>query len=330
VLSLVFALVLAPSGEAAASGQSVAVLPLDIDGTLPESWQETIAARLLTGMRRAGLSVVPPEEHGVHSCATEECVQGLGRTAGAEFVVSSRLRVEAERRNYQLDIRISSARSGKELAALAGSCDLCGFEEAADLVEAKAGAVSDLLEKIVLGNPTVQLRSSPAGVALEIDGETVGQTPLSVELAPGNHRVRASLPGFMPQTFEIESVEGVNKELEFQMVPEPRQRVDDGPPPHRPGRGLVISGAVLTAAGIAAVAAGAVLLAIDGRPYRTRCEADAEGDCRFLYGTQTAGIVTVSLGGAAVISGVGLIIGGALAHKRAVVSFGPTGALIRF
>jgi hypothetical protein len=73
-----------------------------------------------------------------------------------------------------------------------------------------------------------------------------------------------------------------------------------------------------------------VLLAIDGRPYRTRCEADAEGDCRFLYGTQTAGIVTVALGGAAAIAGVGLLVAGTQAKKKATLSFGPTGLGFRF
>jgi hypothetical protein len=316
---------------AASDARTVAVLPLAIDGELPVSWQQTIAARLVEGMQRAGLSVVPPETHGVKSCATPQCVQGLGESAGVDFVVSSRLRVEAERRNYALEIQVSSARSGQELARLTGSCDLCGFEEAADLVEAKAGAVSDLLEKIVLGNPTVRFTSNPAGVTLEIDGTMVGQTPLAVELEPGSHRVRATLPGFMPQTFEIESVEGVSKELEFRMMAEPQRRADDDASSSKPGRGLVIAGAVLTAAGVAAIAAGAVLLAIHERPYRSRCEADIEGDCRFLYGTQTGGIVSIAIGGAAAIGGVGMIVAGKRAEKKkAAVSFGPTSIGVSF
>jgi hypothetical protein len=115
------------------------------------------------------------------------------------------------------------------------------------------------------------------------------------------------------------------------MMAEPRRRAADDTTPQS-GRGLVIAGAVLTAAGVAAVAAGAVLLAVDGRPYRSRCEADTEGDCRFLYGTQTAGIVTVALGGAALIGGVGLIVGGKLEQKKrpAAVSFGIAGVGVYF
>src|SRR5690606_4743059 len=101
-------------------------------------------------------------------------------------------------------------------------------------------------------------------------------------------------------------------------------------PARGPGRGLVIAGAVLTGVGVAAIAAGAVLLAIDGHPYRKRCEAEAEGDCRFLYGTQTGGIVSVALGGAAVAAGVGMLGAGTRARKKAALSFGPTGIGVRF
>ena len=312
-----------------ADERRVAVLPLDIDGELPGDWQETIGDRLLTGMTRAGLSIVPPSQHGVLSCANASCVTGLGQSAGADYVVEARLRVEAERRNYTLTVRVLSTTSGQEVATIGGTCDLCGFEEGADLVEAKAGAVSDLLQKLQLGRPSVRISSTPAGATLQIDGHEAGTTPLSVELDPGPHRVRATMPGFLAQTFEVEAVEGVNKELEFRLLEEPRRPNNPPTAPAR-GRGLVIAGAVLVGAGLAAIVAGGVLLAIDGRPYRRRCDADADGDCRFMYGTQTAGIVTLSLGGAALIGGAGLLIGGKMAARQSRLSLFPTGATLRF
>jgi hypothetical protein len=176
------------------------------------------------------------------------------------------------------------------------------------------------------------------GAVLEIDGKAAGKTPLSVELDPGTHRVRAILDGFMPHTIEFKSVEGVNQELEFSMIPAPRPPPDTTQqlPPDRTrppkGRGMVIAGAVLVGAGVAAVAAGGVLLAVHGQPYRRNCEADADGNCRFLYGTETGGIVSLALGGAALLGGAGLIVGGKVLERRSTrrAAVGPTGVAVRF
>ena len=317
----------------------VAVLPLEIDGELPGRWEEVISQRLVQGMSQAGLEVVPPNEHGVNTCGDSACFQDLGESTGADYIIQATLVFEKERRKYDLTVRIVSASSGNEVASSNDSCDLCGFEEGADLVEAKAGAVSDRLDKLAVGRPTATFTTEPAGAELEIDGRAAGKTPLSVELDPGTHRVQARLEGFMPHTIQFKSVEGINQELEFTMVPAPQAPADTKPPEPtttKPpeGQGMIIAGAVLVGAGVAAVAAGGVLLAVHGQPYRRNCEADEDGNCRFLYGTDTGGTVSLALGGAALITGAGLIVGGKLRQRRARMkaraALTPTGLSLYF
>jgi hypothetical protein len=52
-------------------------------------------------------------------------------------------------------------------------------------------------EKAPLTGPaSLQVVSRPAGAEVIVDGKSVGRTPLSMEMSPGAHEVRLSLPGF--------------------------------------------------------------------------------------------------------------------------------------
>jgi hypothetical protein len=46
------------------------------------------------------------------------------------------------------------------------------------------------------GPASLQVVSRPAGAEVIVDGKSVGRTPLSMEMSPGSHEVRLSLPGF--------------------------------------------------------------------------------------------------------------------------------------
>ena len=96
----------------------------------------------------------------------------------------------------------------------------------------------------------------------------------------------------------------------------------------------IAAGAVTLGLGLAVVVAGAVLLAIDGDPIRRDCQADPDGDCRFVHATATLGIVGVSLGGAASVAGA-VALGAGLHRRRrhaarTVAALGPGGLHLRF
>ena len=46
------------------------------------------------------------------------------------------------------------------------------------------------------GPASLQVVSRPAGAEVIVDGKSVGRTPLSMEMSPGAHEIRLSLPGF--------------------------------------------------------------------------------------------------------------------------------------
>ena len=46
------------------------------------------------------------------------------------------------------------------------------------------------------GPASLQVVSRPAGAEVIVDGKSVGRTPLSMEMSPGSHDIRLSLPGF--------------------------------------------------------------------------------------------------------------------------------------
>lgn len=45
---------------------------------------------------------------------------------------------------------------------------------------------------------TIAVESEPAGASVTIDGKSVGNTPLSQALEPGEHRIGLSKDGFVP------------------------------------------------------------------------------------------------------------------------------------
>ncbi|MEM6997259.1 MAG: hypothetical protein AAF721_42535, partial [Myxococcota bacterium] len=100
--------------------------------------------------------------------------------------------------------------------------------------------------------------------------------------------------------------------------------------------GLVIAGAVSAGAGLVGLGVGTTLMLLDGRPFRRRCEADAAGTCQFNYETTVGGAVGLSIGGAALAAGVGMLAAGIVRSKRArredearIVPTG-NGLLVRF
>ena len=304
---------------------TVAVLPLRIEGELPERWSAEAQAKLAGALARGALEVTTAA--GVPSdCDTLACWSDHDALHGVDFVVAASLSV-TETRDYALSVDVRSAKTGSVVASTEGTCELCGFEEAIAMIEARTAALSPEVARLAAALPVLVIYSEPAGVTVKIDGTDYGATPLRVQLPAGSHRVWASKAGFLEQSFELEAVDGLRKEVQLRLVEAPSD-------PRPAGGGLLTAGAVLAGAGLGAVAAGATLLVLDGRPYRRRCEADAAGTCQFDYETTIGGAVGLALGGAAIASGVGMLAAGLVRRKRsqarARVHPSVGGVLVRF
>jgi hypothetical protein len=59
------------------------------------------------------------------------------------------------------------------------------------------------------GPASLQVASRPGGAEVIVDGKPVGRTPLSMEMSPGTHEVRLSLPGFKGWATTVDVKPGV-------------------------------------------------------------------------------------------------------------------------
>jgi len=294
----------------------VVVLPLSVQGELPPRWHAEAEARLATGLSRGDIgveSLVVPVE-----CRTPACWSEFPQAADAAFVVMADL-VVGDARDYAVVVDVVSAKTGKVVASTSGTCELCGFEEAVAMIEARAAVLAPEVARLGAVLPVLLFRSDPPAVQVQLDGRSYGATPVRITAPAGSHTVKASKDGFLPQSFEIDAVDGVSKEVELRLLPRPVQ----APEVDERGRAIVWAGAGIAAAGLGGVAAGVSLLVLDGRPYRRRCEADADGTCQFDYETTTGGAVATAVGAVALTSGVALLIAGlkrTRAHRRGVAA----------
>lgn len=305
------ALALALALGGAPEAESVIVLPLEVDGELPQKWIDEAQSRMRAGFGRTSVSLVEAAPGGAVGCRDRACIRGLADTAS--HVATPRLRVSGER-DYAFAIDVASTRTGEIVATVEGECDLCGFEEVGALIEAKAVAAAAALEKLRAAFATVEISTTPLGAKVEVDGVEQGSTPLDLELAPGVHRLRVTKPGHLPQEFEYEAIEGMRKRMTIGLEAEPPPPPD---PAIRRSRDMFIAGGVLGVLGLGAIGGGAALLVIDGDPYENDCQEDVQGNCRYLYRTANGGIATIAVGAASTILGITLVALGADARRKA-------------
>ncbi len=279
-------------------GPTVAVVPLRVEGPLADRFVETASTRIIEGVNRGQLAVVsvptpsPP-------CEDAPCWAALAVANSAQFVLQAELRVEPGQRSYAFSGRVLDAR-GQEAFVLQTRCDLCGFEEAIGLAQDKFATTADLIQRLEAEPASLSVTGTPLGAQVSVDTTPVGPVPVDHVVEPGPHEVVVEQPGFSSQSFTMDFAPGVRRSIEVRLVPAPQR---DDPTRTKRRRARLISGAVLTGASVVALVAGGVLVGLHDRPYRAGCEADIEGNCRFLHGTRPAGIASF------VGAGVGLAVG---------------------
>lgn len=67
----------------------------------------------------------------------------------------------------------------------------------------------------------LQLVSMPATAEVDLDGEPLGETPLSVPLEWGSHQLSARAPGYYPLEIALDWTQATDKTLELQLQPLP-------------------------------------------------------------------------------------------------------------
>jgi hypothetical protein len=223
------------------------------------------------------------------SCENQACRQRSLAPHGVTYWLT--IEIDGRDRMYSVQTTLWSALADQPVAETKERCVVCGRVELAELVAAQALTMRRFVSETADDPAAFVVDARPRGARVEIDGREVGKGHVRAMVAPGEHRIRVSARGYVPQELTLSVTHGVTRAVEVSLLhPEGPGRW------HRP---LAI-GAVAAAA--ASIGVGAGLLAADGRPVRRRCGSDdpqnldAEGDCRYVRQTLGAGVVMTALG----------------------------------
>ncbi len=309
LLARVLAVALTGPQVAPDEGPTVAVVPLGVEGQLPARMVDRASVRMTDALRR-GAVVVAPTPAPSPPCPDAACWAGVAHEAGAQYLLAPRLEISDDQRSYAFQGRVLD-HEGREAFVLEARCELCGFEEAIGLVEDRVATTAERIERLAAQPARLAVTGTPVGATVSVDATAIGTMPLDEEVEPGLREVEVTHEGFSPQSFTMDFVPGARRSFEVDLIARP---VSIDQSQRRRARVMFASGAVLAGVSLAAVIAGSVLVGLHGRPYRDRCEADIEGNCRFLYGTRGAGVGALVSGGVGVAVAVPLMV---LGRRRA-------------
>jgi hypothetical protein len=304
VLTLALVLAIAPPLSLSLLGADdpeVAVA-VTIDGKGTKGAKERLQEAVRSGLDRSGVKVMPSGSvtAPAKGCEDDACWQALASDAGASHVVVTA--VTKEGRDYVFELHLVDADSGNVVASNNDRCEICGIDEVADLVSSKAAALGGQLVSASDDAPVLVVESNPVGAVVTVDGKRAGKTPFEGELPPGRHVVRVEKPGHVTVERDLDLDAGVRSQADFNLERISEVQVRKGIRPV--GWGVLAGGRALLGGGVA-------LLTVDDKPAKGRCDGDnqdADGDCKFLINTMWGGASLEVVGGAAIATGVAILV----------------------
>jgi hypothetical protein len=290
---------------AAARADNVGVI---VDG---EASTPQLTAQLADWLTKHGytpvISPLPPETVGLFTDAMRtnsgNAREILEKHATPSSMVYVRVDIKARATSGARDLTMSVywLVKGHDATSQTKDCERCTDQ----LVR---GALEDLLRKLIGGGALghVKLKSSPPGARISIDGQPIGVTPLDWDLPTGKHTIQMDKAGLKPVAREL-----VVASDKLELVVMTLDPLDAAGAEGYPSRVVPV---IVLGAGVAVLATGAVLYAID---------QDDDGSRLRYHDTGPLGI-GVAIGGA-VITGVG----GYLLYRTRHTSSAPVAAVSR-
>ncbi len=315
---------------ALADAPTLALPPLatagDVDKAVSEGWNKKLRAlvaqkaKLLDeGSTKKALSAAGATP----GCATDACMKGIATKAPARFSLMAKVTNADE--IYKVDLQLWDQAHQKRITG-GGTCELCAVDEVNGTIEAAFAEVAPALvvpppkkeaPKVVEAPKAskfeVEVRSTPPGASLSIDGKVVGDTPAFTLVEPGTHEVVLTKEGYVEAKRTIEVKDATVKlELELEAAEEVPPPVVAPPiaEPEQPatgggggdyfgvGLGMTIGGVILAGAGTWLVLLDGEVTCDDGRGRR---------ECPSVYNTKGFGIAGLGVGAALLGSGITLL-----------------------
>jgi hypothetical protein len=261
---------------------------VDGDGSI----QPQLTAQLADWLTRHGHSVVasplPAEAVPLFTDAMKTDNLSSGRDivekqATAASLVYARVDVKAKATSGARDLTVNVywLVKGHDATSQKQDCARCTDQL---LRETTENVMRKLLGGGALGH--VKLKSSPPGARIVIDGQPIGITPLDWDLPTGKHTIQMDKVGYRATSRDV-----VIASDNLEVVVETLEPIDDTGGGSRPSRVVPV---LVLSAGVALLATGGVMIAID---------EDPTGKTEFYRDTGPTGI-GIAIGGA-VVTGVG-------------------------
>jgi hypothetical protein len=324
-----------PSSSASTDvAPKTAILPLVIEGELPETDRETLTNQLVGGLQRGSFEIVTPDQvvaaAGKDDCSKPGCMQKIAEQTGATHIV--RAIVEVVDRDYTVRVELYDGSDGTKLVSASDGCEICGVVDVGGLIETQAATLRTKLDALASGPASIVVSSNPEGAEVTLDGEPFGVTPLDKSVIPGDHVVRVTKEGYIAVQEQRTFVEGARESLNYELEKVPSRL------PKRPW------GWASLGIGVAAVGGGVAMTFLHDRDFKlggkcTGTNVDIDGDCRLLHNTKWYGMALGLAGGALVTLGVAVLIttsknprkkAKAEAAVREHLQVGPGGVGVRF
>ena len=299
--------------------------PVSNEGSLGGAAVGRVQERIDAQVNESSFELATPADPA--SCDSSECWLAQAKETDAGYVLD--VRIDSTQADQRLAVRVIDVADGTEVVSLAETCELCGRTELEDLTADMTATALRKLQSYAAVSSTLVIDSVPEGAMVKLDGVAVGETPLDIEVPPGEHRIELSADGHAPIEQSVDVERGMRERLRLVMTAE--TPVTAATPPTDEGptrrRGRVIGSSVLLGSGVAAIGAGVALLVLHGRPITADCSGanvDADGDCHFLHDTRLGGAIALGAGAAAAITG-GVLLGLELRRdERSSVAVAPT------
>jgi hypothetical protein len=321
----------APGDEGEAT--KVAILPLVVEGEMPDSDRATLTDQLVGGLQRGAFEVATPSEvegTGEGTCDKPGCMKSIADKTGSTHVV--RTIVSVSDRDYTVKVELYDGGDGSTIISSSDGCEICGVADVGGLIETQAATLRTKLDALASGPAAIVVTSNPEGADVTLDGEPFGVTPLDKSIIPGEHTIRVSKDGYISVQEQRTFVEGARETLDYELEKVPNRL------PKRPW------GYASLGLGIAAIGGGVALTFLHDRPFKlgancTGEDIDTKGECRFLFNTKWEGVAAGIVGGALLTLGVAVLITTAKGKTKKVgkaetalqrVRVSPNGAGIAF
>lgn len=288
----------------AAEPPKVAVLPVEVEGELPDDVREQIVQRVVSVMQSDAFVPIKAHIGEAEQCEDFACMHAAAKQVDAEFIVVPSVGTLGH--DYGIAVHLYDI-TGALKASEEGTCEICSYGEAVDMLAEQAGLLTEPLRGLIenpyagretarrelLGPTQLRLSSTPVGADVTIDGLAVGRTPLTLEVRPGLRNVEISKRGHLAVRQSVRARKGELTKVDVELF----ENLE------RQNRALRISGLAFGISGIPLLAGGVALLVLHDRPM-TNCQEDATGSCQDRYDTIRPGGALTGIGLASIVVGL--------------------------